>query len=82
MNIFDCATGKDLYTYLTESYGLPIWLALAIFVVVTIMLGLMLGIGLILCIDLVFPPKKYPTEAFLDNQVHTFRNLLIVNRKY
>lgn len=36
---------------------------LTIFVGFTIMAGLGLGIGLIICIDCVFPPKKYSGEG-------------------
>jgi len=44
---------------LIETHGLPAWSVLTIFVVATILLGLMLGILLILFIDCVCPPKKY-----------------------
>lgn len=50
---------KDLYTHLNEAYGLPTWAVLTIFVAFTIMVGLSMGIGLIVCIDCIFPPKKY-----------------------
>lgn len=53
---------KDLYTYLTESYGLPVWAVLGLFVVITILIGLSLGVALIVFIDCIFPPKKYTSE--------------------
>jgi len=53
---------KDLYSHLTEKYGLPAWSVLTIFVVVTILLGLFLGVLLILLIDCVCPPRKYSEE--------------------
>lgn len=59
---------KDLYTHLNESYGLPTWAVLTIFVAITIMVGLALGIALIVCIDCIFPPKRYPDGEALANQ--------------
>lgn len=59
---------KDLYTHLNESYGLPTWAVLTIFVVITIMIGLALGIALIVCIDCIFPPKRDPAGEALANQ--------------
>lgn len=59
---------KDLYTHLNESYGLPTWVVLGLFVVITIALGLLMGIGLIICIDFIFPPKKCAPEELLEHE--------------
>lgn len=53
---------KDFYTFLTETYGLPNYLVMGIFVLVTILLGLLLGIFFILCIDFVCAPRKTKKE--------------------
>lgn len=53
---------KDVYSHLTDKYGLPAWSVLTIFVIVTILLGLLLGVLLILLIDCVCPPKRYTND--------------------
>lgn len=59
---------KDLYTHLNESYGLPTWAVLTIFVGITILIGITLGIMLIVCIDCLFPPKRYRVSENIANQ--------------
>jgi len=53
---------KDIYTKLTEHYGYPVWAVLTLFVIVTIFLGLLLGILFIIMIDCVCPPKRPTNE--------------------
>ena len=53
---------KNVYTELTEKQGFPVWAVLALFVVVTIALGLVMGILLIIFIDCICPPKKYSKD--------------------
>ncbi|RNA18761.1 thioredoxin-related transmembrane 1 isoform X2 [Brachionus plicatilis] len=53
---------KDIYTTLTETYGYPVWVVLTIFVVVTISLGLILGVLFIILIDFICPPKRASDE--------------------
>lgn len=53
---------KDIYTDLTEVKGYPMWAVLTLFVVITISLGLLLGIVFILIIDLLCPPKRPAIE--------------------
>lgn len=57
---------KNVYTELTEKQGFPVWAVLALFVVVTIALGLVMGILLIIFIDCICPPKKYAKEYHQD----------------
>lgn len=59
---------KDLYTHLNESYGLPTWAVLTIFVGLTIFIGITLGIVLIICIDCLFPPKRYTVSESVASQ--------------
>ncbi|CAF0718302.1 unnamed protein product [Brachionus calyciflorus] len=53
---------KDLYTLLTETYGYPVWVVLTLFVIVTISLGLLLGVFFIILIDFICPPKRPTPE--------------------
>lgn len=53
---------KDVYTQLTEKYNYPIWAVLTLFVLITIALGLLLGIVFILIIDCICPPKRQNIE--------------------
>lgn len=53
---------KDIYTLLTETYGYPVWAVLTLFVVITISLGLLLGVFFIILIDFICPPKRPSVE--------------------
>jgi len=53
---------KDIYTKLTEHYGYPVWAVLTLFVIITIFLGLLLGVLFIIMIDCVCPPKRPSSE--------------------
>jgi hypothetical protein len=66
---------KDVYTSLNEVYGLPNWLVLTIFVLVTILIGLILGILLIICIDYVCWPRKYEPPKDIKDVRTLFRYL-------
>lgn len=57
---------KDIYTLLTETYNYPIWAVLALFVVITIALGLLLGVVFILVIDCICPPKRQAIEEMTE----------------
>jgi thiol-disulfide isomerase/thioredoxin len=57
---------KDIYTLLTETYNYPIWAVLALFVVITIALGLLLGVVFILIIDCICPPKRQNFEEMAE----------------
>lgn len=71
---------KDFYTYLTETYGLPNYVVMGIFVLITILLGLLLGIFFIVCIDFVCAPRKTKKE-FKDTR-DVSQNNSILKRNY
>jgi phage shock protein PspC (stress-responsive transcriptional regulator) len=60
---------KDVYTQLTETYGYPIWAVLTLFVIVTILIGLLLGVVFIVIIDFACPPKKASKDEIKETQV-------------
>jgi hypothetical protein len=49
---------RNVHTTLTEEYELPYWVSYVAFAVATILLGGILGLILVCCIDLVFPPRR------------------------
>jgi len=49
---------RNVHTTLTEEYQLPYWVSYVAFAVATILLGGILGLILVCCIDLVFPPRR------------------------
>merc|ERR1719333_1901046 len=49
---------RNVHTTLTEDYQLPYWVSYVAFAVATILLGGILGLILVCCIDLVFPPRR------------------------
>ncbi|BFZ12209.1 hypothetical protein BsWGS_15248 [Bradybaena similaris] len=51
---------RGIYSTLTEVYGIPEWLCYVIFAVLTIVIGLLLGLLLVLCCDSFFPAKYIP----------------------
>lgn len=59
---------KDIYTSLTEKQGYSMWLVISMFASVTIIFGLLMGVGLIILIDCICPPKRYDN----DNQYKEF----------
>lgn len=54
---------------MTETYGYPVWMVLTIFVVVTISLGLILGVLFIILIDCICPPKKPSYDEIKETNV-------------
>lgn len=51
---------RALYNVMTSEYGLPEWACYVIFAVMTIALGLILGLLIVCCCDMVFPTKYLP----------------------
>merc|ERR1719436_943290 len=49
---------RNVHTTLTEDYQFPYWVSYVAFAVATILLGGILGLILVCCIDLVFPPRR------------------------
>jgi len=49
---------RNVHTTLTDEYQLPYWVSYVAFAVATILLGGILGLILVCCIDLVFPPRR------------------------
>jgi len=53
---------RNVHTTLTEEYELPYWVSYVAFAVATILLGGVLGLILVCCIDLVFPPRREDSQ--------------------
>lgn len=51
-----------------KEYGLPSWASYAIFAVVTILLGAILGLLLVCVIDFLFPPKMSQRQSFSESK--------------
>ncbi|XP_060070871.1 thioredoxin-related transmembrane protein 1-like [Ylistrum balloti] len=51
---------RALYNVMTAEYGIPEWACYVIFAVMTISLGLILGLLIVCCCDMVFPTKYLP----------------------
>jgi len=49
---------RNVHTTLTEEYQLPYWASYVAFAIATILLGGILGLILVCCIDLIFPPRR------------------------
>merc|ERR1711893_387614 len=49
---------RNLHTTLTEDYQMPYWVSYVAFAVATILLGGILGLILVCCIDCVYPPRR------------------------
>merc|ERR1719278_638387 len=49
---------RNVHTTLTEDYQMPYWASYVAFAVATILLGGILGLLLVCCIDLIFPPRR------------------------
>merc|ERR1711874_360738 len=49
---------RNVYTTLTEDYQMPYWVSYVAFAVATILLGGVLGLILVCCIDYVYPPRR------------------------
>jgi len=48
---------RNVHTVLTEEYQLPYWVSYVAFALATIILGGVLGLILVCCIDFIFPPR-------------------------
>merc|ERR1711915_814500 len=49
---------RNVHTTMTEDYQLPYWVSYVAFAVATILLGGILGLILVCCIDCVYPPRR------------------------
>merc|ERR1712203_903549 len=49
---------RNVHSTLTEEYEFPYWVSYVAFAVATILLGGILGLCLVCCIDCVFPPRR------------------------
>merc|ERR1719378_1383856 len=49
---------RNVHTTLTEDYQMPYWVSYVAFAVATILLGGILGLVLVCCIDCVYPPRR------------------------
>jgi len=49
---------RNVHSTLTEDYQLPYWVSYVAFAVATILLGGILGLFLVCCIDCVYPPRR------------------------
>lgn len=48
---------RSLHTQMTEVYGLPYWASYLAFAAVTVVIGALLGLILVCCIDFIYPPS-------------------------
>jgi hypothetical protein len=53
---------RAVHNRLVEDYGLPYWASYLLFAFATILLGALLGLLIVCCIDIVFP-AKYDVSA-------------------
>lgn len=51
---------RDIYNMMTKDYGIPEWACNVIFAIATILLGLILGLLIVLCCDMMLPSKYVP----------------------
>ncbi|GFN85678.1 thioredoxin-related transmembrane protein 1 [Plakobranchus ocellatus] len=51
---------RGVYSTMTDVYGIPEWLCYVIFAILTILIGLLLGLLLVICCDNFFPAKYIP----------------------
>ncbi|XP_023348994.1 thioredoxin-related transmembrane protein 1 [Eurytemora carolleeae] len=51
---------RNVHTTLTEDYQMPSWASYVAFAVATILLGGILGLMLVCCIDCIYPPRREP----------------------
>jgi len=49
---------RNVHSTLTEDYQLPYWVSYVAFAVATVLLGGILGLFLVCCIDCVYPPRR------------------------
>jgi len=49
---------RNVHSTLTEEYQFPYWVSYVAFAVATILLGAILGLLLVCCIDCIFPPRR------------------------
>ena len=50
---------RNVHSTLTEEYQFPYWVSYVAFAVATNLLGAILGLLLVCCIDCIFPPRLY-----------------------
>merc|ERR1739844_830571 len=53
---------RNVHAVLTEDYQLPYWVSYVAFAVATVLLGGLLGLFLVCCIDCVYPPRREDSE--------------------
>merc|ERR1712130_17302 len=53
---------RNVHTTMTEDYQLPYWVSYVAFAVATILLGGILGLILVCCIDCIFPPRREDSQ--------------------
>merc|ERR1712024_209957 len=53
---------RNVHSTLTEEYQFPYWVSYVAFAVATILLGAILGLLLVCCIDCIFPPRREDHE--------------------
>merc|ERR1719445_1080250 len=49
---------RNVHSTLTEEYQLPYWVSYVAFAVATVLLGGILGLFLVCCIDCIYPPRR------------------------
>lgn len=59
---------QEVNNSLLKEYGLPSWASYAIFAIVTILLGAILGLLLVCIIDFLFPPKMSQRQSFTESK--------------
>jgi len=59
---------KDLNNMLLTEYGLPNWASYALFAIVTILLGAIVGLILVCIIDFIWPQKPMQRQSFSEVQ--------------
>merc|ERR1711910_92704 len=62
---------RNVHSTLTEDYEFPYWVSYVAFAVATILLGAILGLLLVCCIDCVFPPRRedqHPSHPARDDK--------------
>ncbi|XP_061173250.1 thioredoxin-related transmembrane protein 1-like isoform X1 [Saccostrea echinata] len=54
---------RDIYNSMTKDYGIPEWACYVIFAIATILAGLILGLMIVLCCDMMLPSKYVPSPT-------------------
>merc|ERR1719309_1883992 len=65
---------RNVHSTLTEDYQLPYWVSYVAFAVATVLLGGILGLFLVCCIDCIYPPRRttYWARCHLSSQMESF----------